>query len=145
MAALDLPLAGEVPDWIHLLPTAKGELRTFDGRGPYKLADAAAVIAASMAADPRDGGSLLVDENHALELSAPKGGPSPSRGRIVEMQARADGIWGRVEWSESGRALLAERAYRGISPVIIRRRSGTSPERRESASIMSRNMACCWP
>ena len=125
MAALDLPLAGEVPDWIHLLPTAKGELRTFDGRGPYKLADAAAVIAASMAADPRDGGSLLVDENHALELSAPKGGPSPSRGRIVEMQARADGIWGRVEWSESGRALLAERAYRGISPVIILDAKGT--------------------
>lgn len=125
MAALDLPASGEVPKWIHLLPTAQGELRTFDGRGPYRLTDAAAVIAASMAADPRDGGALLIDENHALELSAPKGLPSPSRGRIVEMQAHDDGIWGRVEWSDSGRALLAERAYRGISPVIIHDAQGT--------------------
>ncbi len=119
MAALDLPASGEVPDWIHLLPAPQGELRTYDGRGPYRLTDAQAVIAASLAADPRDGGGLLIDENHALELSASKGGPSPSRGRIVEMQARADGIWGRVDWNDSGRALLAERAYRGISPVII--------------------------
>ncbi|MEI6100087.1 MAG: hypothetical protein WCS20_17730, partial [Alphaproteobacteria bacterium] len=67
MAALDLPQSGEVPDWVHLLPSASGELRTFDGRGPYRVVDPAAVIAASFAADPRDASGLLVDENHALE------------------------------------------------------------------------------
>jgi phage I-like protein len=119
MAALDLPQAGEVPEWIHLLPTAAGEVRTYDGRGPYKIADAAAVIAASFSTDPRDEAALIVDENHATMLAAPKGLPSPSRGKITQMEARADGIWGRVDWNPSGAALMADRAYRGISPVVI--------------------------
>jgi phage I-like protein len=41
------------------------------------------------------------------------------------MQAREDGIWGRVEWTEAGRALRAEGAYRGISPVFEHTASGT--------------------
>lgn len=40
-------------------------------------------------------------------------------GWIVEMQARADGIWGRVEWTAEGEALVKGRAYRSISPVVI--------------------------
>ena len=119
LAALDLPLSADVPEWVHLLPVAQGELRTFDGRGPYHVTDAQAVIAASMIADPRDGTGLLIDENHALELAAGKGLPSPARGKIVAMEVRADGIWGRVEWTPPGRVLLASQAYRGISPVII--------------------------
>lgn len=119
MASLDLPSADGVPDWIHLLPTSSGDVRTFDGRGPYQIADAAAVIAASFSADPRDAKGLIVDENHASLLAAPKGGPSPARGKIVEMEARADGIWGRVEWTPSGAALMADSAYRGISPVVM--------------------------
>lgn len=118
MASIDLP-PGEVPEWVHLLPAAQGALLTFDRRGPYRIDNAAAVIAASMAADPRDGGGLIVDENHASEIAAPSGLPSPSRGRIVAMEARADGIWGQVDWTETGRQLLAEKAYRGISPVIM--------------------------
>ena len=125
LAALDLPFAGEVPEWVHLLPTAKGALATFDGRGPYRIDDAQAVIAASFAADPRNDGGLIVDENHASELAAPKGGPSPARGRITAMEARGDGIWGRVEWNAAGRALLADQSYRGISPVIIHDKIGT--------------------
>lgn len=119
MAALDLPNSAEVPDWVHLLPSAQGELRTFDGRGPYRVTDPAAVIAASFATDPRDQNGLVIDENHSSMLAAPKGGPSPARGKIVAMEARADGIWGRVDWNAAGRALLADQSYRGISPVVI--------------------------
>ena len=115
----DLPPAGEVPEWVHLLPASSEGLRTFDGRGPYRVLDPAAVIAASFQSDPRNASGLLIDENHALEIAAKQGGQSPSRGRIVAMEARADGIWGKVEWTPTGHALLAERAYRGISPVII--------------------------
>jgi phage I-like protein len=52
------------------------------------------------------------------------GGAAPARGWIVELQAREDGIWGRVEWTPTGQALLAERAYRGISPVIVHTQDG---------------------
>lgn len=114
-AAIDLPEGGDAPEWVHLLPTCRGEVRTFDGRGPYLVADAAAIIAASFQ-DPR---GLPIDENHAHDLAAPAGGSSPARGWIKEMQARADGVWGRVEWTKAGRELVADRAYRGISPVMF--------------------------
>ena len=109
MMPLAAPVEGAVPDWIHLLPT--GAIQTQDGRGPYTTADLSDVIAAS-------GGKLPIDENHAIDIAAPLGQPSPARGHIVELQARADGLWGRVEWTASGRALMADRAYLGISPVI---------------------------
>ena len=118
LAALDLPETDGVPEWVHLLPI-DGEIRTFDGRGPFRVADAEAVIAASLFADPREANGLIVDENHASELAAGKGGPSPSRGKIKAMEVRAGGIWGHVAWNAAGRALLADQSYRGISPVII--------------------------
>jgi len=113
MAALPLPDDGSAPDWVHLLP-ADGLVETFDGRGPYALNSAQAVIAQSMA-DPR---GLPIDENHAIDLAAPLGREAPARGWIVELQARADGIWGRVEWTKAGGALVSDRAYRALSPVL---------------------------
>lgn len=108
------PSAAAAPEWVHLLPA--GTFRGADGRGPYTLADAAGVIAASMAA-----GKLAVDENHAIDLAAPQGRPAPARGWIVEMQARDDGLWGRVEWTATGAQLVTDHAYRGLSPVIVAR------------------------
>jgi phage I-like protein len=115
MAALDLATGGDVPEWVHLMPTAQGEVQTQDARGPYIIDDAAAIIAASFA----DQTKLQIDENHAEDLRAGKGEPSPARGWITAMEARADGIWGRVEWTEAGRTLVADKAYRAMSPVIL--------------------------
>lgn len=120
-AALPIPIGtGEgAPEWVHLLPA--GTIATVDGRGPYHVENAAELIAASL-----DGGARLpLDENHATDLAAPKGHPAPARGWIVGLQSRADGIWGQVEWTESGRDLVAGRAYRHISPVIAHRPDGT--------------------
>lgn len=115
MAALPLPEGAEVPDWVHLVPVAAGAIQTADRRGPYTIDDAQAVIQASFA----ETDALQVDENHAQDLAAPQGGASPARGWITEMQVRPDGIWGRVNWTASGRALVADRAYRAMSPVIV--------------------------
>lgn len=115
MAALALPDGAEVPEWVHLVPTAKGNIMTVDGRGPYQVDDAEAVIAASFAEE----GRLQIDENHAQDLAAPAGGASPARGWISAMEVRPDGIWGKVEWNAAGRALVADRAYRAMSPVIL--------------------------
>lgn len=112
MQAQPFPLTSEVPDWIHLLP-ADVDIRTADSRGPYRVTDTAALIAATA------GMKLPIDENHAIDLAGPRGEPAPARGYIVEMQSRADGIWGRVEWTGAGRALMADKAYLGLSPVII--------------------------
>lgn len=48
-------------------------------------------IRASMAA-----GKLPVDECHATDKAAPDGRQAPARGWIVQMEVRADGLWGRV-------------------------------------------------
>lgn len=120
MAAMDLPLGADVPEWVHLLP-AGSAIPTFDGRGPYRVTDAAAVIAASMA-DPR---GMLIDVNHATDIAAPKGGDAEAHGWVLQMEARDDGIWANVDWNPSGRALLSNRSYRGISPVIEHLADGT--------------------
>lgn len=116
LQAMTLPTPADttaVVEWVHLLPA--GEITTQDGRGPYRVADAGALIVASLP----PGVKLPIDENHAIDLAAPRGEASPARGHIVELQARADGIWGRVDWTASGRRLIRDRAYLGLSPAII--------------------------
>ena len=108
--------AADAPEWVHLLPVgANGMIQTDDARGPYRVADLSEIVAASMATADR----LPIDQDHANDLAAPKGLPAPARGWIVAMETRADGIWGKVEWTGEGRALVADRAYRGISPVLL--------------------------
>ncbi len=113
-AAIDLPDSAEVPEWVHLLPALAGDVQTYDGRGPYKLADMQALIAASMQAER----GMPIDENHATDMAMMNGAGAPARGWIKELQTRADGLWGRVEWTRAGKELLADRAYRGLSPVF---------------------------
>lgn len=113
-AAMDLPESEGAPEWVHLLPSAQGEIHTYDNRGPYKMADIGAVIAASMQSER----GMPIDENHATDTAMQNGNGAPARGWIKELQARADGLWGRVEWTKAGAEMLADRAYRGISPVF---------------------------
>lgn len=118
MAAQPSPDGGDaaVPEWIHLLPLdGSGLIQTDDARGPYTAADLQAIIDVSFHGTDR----LIIDQDHATDKAAPQGLPAPARGWIVEMQARADGIWGRVEWTREGAALVASRAYRAISPVVL--------------------------
>jgi len=116
-----MPFADDdgIPEWIHLVPA--GIVNTADGRGPWRVEDVSALMAASL----KPGGKLVLDENHSTDLAAPKGASAPARGWIVELQSRADGIWGRVEWTPKGRELMADKAYRGVSPAIrVREKSG---------------------
>ncbi|WP_323034534.1 phage protease [Pararhodobacter sp.] len=114
----ELP-AGEAPEWVHFIPA--GTFRGQDGRGPYTLRDPQAVIATSL---QRANGRLPLDVNHAIDLAGKQGGESPARGWIVGLEARADGVWGKVEWTQTGRQMVAAREYRGISPAILRKPDG---------------------
>lgn len=112
---MPIPDAGSdgVPEWIHLLPA--GEIQTQDGRGPYAVGSMEELATAINDA----GAKLPVDENHSTDLAAPTGAPSPARGWIVEVEAREDGLWGRVEWTGQGRVLMEDKSYNGVSPVIV--------------------------
>lgn len=120
---------GVPPQWVHLLPA--GTFSGRDGRGPYHLKDAAAVISASMAEGP-----LPLDYDHTLVYALGKGGTAPAAGWIVEMQARDDGLWGRVEWTERAAAQLKAREYRFISPVFTHAKDG-AVLRVEHASLVN--------
>lgn len=107
-----LPGGNEPPEWIHLLPA--GEFRGIDGRGPYTVADADKLILNSMTGKKR----LVLDENHSTDLAQEKGGSAPAVGWIVDLQARQDGIWGKVNWNKRGTALMQDKSYEGVSPAF---------------------------
>lgn len=109
-----------VPDWVHILPA--GTFTGHDGRGPFKVTDAAALAKVSIA---RMGMFGVIDENHSTDLAAIEGRPAPARGFITGLEARADGVWARVDWNADGLRLIARKAYRGISPVIEHLKDGT--------------------
>ncbi|MBY6244118.1 phage protease [Methylosinus sp. Sm6] len=112
--AIALNLEGEaLPDWVMVAP-AGPVLRGADGR-MFKIADPDALVAATMAR----GLKLPIDINHAQFLRAPRGEESPAAGWIEELQARDGAVWGRVDWTESGRAALAARSYRYLSPALL--------------------------
>ncbi len=102
------------PQWIQLLPA--GSFRGRDGRGPFHLDNASAVIAATEALRMEAG--IPVDYDHATDFAAPKGRPAPAAGWIREFAVRAGAIWGRVEWTVRAAAAIAAREYRYVSPVF---------------------------
>jgi phage I-like protein len=99
------------PEWVHLIPA--GTFSGRDGRGPYTL-DAQAVIDAFAAG----GIDLPLDYEHQTLSAEDKSGPVPAAGWIKALQARADGLWAQVEWTAQATALLADKAYRFLSPVF---------------------------
>lgn len=111
VAALLGELAAGAPEWVQLLPL--GEIRAVDGRA-WRNADPAAVVKATLAA----GRDLPIDYDHATDFGKASGAPAPAAGWIKKVELRADGIWGRVEWTERAKAALSAREWRFISPVF---------------------------
>lgn len=100
----------DAPDWIKI--AHRGELRCRDGR-TYTL-DPEAIVA-RFAADAVD---VPIDLNHASVVRAPKGEDAPAFGWIKELQARPDGLYGRPDWLDGGRAILRARTHRYVSPAF---------------------------
>lgn len=117
-AVVQLPdqAGASAPDWIQLLPL--GTITPRDGRAPWHLANPADVIAASLAA--ARGLDMPIDYDHQIDLAAVPGvgGKAPAAGWIKQLEARADGIWGRVEWTPAAAQAIAAKEYRFISPVF---------------------------
>lgn len=106
------------PEWVQLIPA--GSFSGRDGRGPYRLSDPEAVIRASLS----EGNGLPIDYDHQIDLAAVEGvgGTAPAAGWLVELEARDGSLWGRVEWTDKGRAAVESREYRFLSPVFLHAR-----------------------
>lgn len=109
-------LAGEpnaeagVPTWIKVTP--RGKFTARDGRN-FDV-DPETLVARFRA----DGIKVAVDIDHATVRKAQSGDAAPAVGWIEELEARADGLYGRVEWLDEGKRVLAARTHRYISPVF---------------------------
>jgi phage I-like protein len=69
---------------------------------------------------------MVVDYEHQVDDPTNKAkGPVRAASWIKELIAKADGIWGRVEWTRTARNMIADREYRYLSPVLIHRPDGT--------------------
>lgn len=67
----------------------------------------------------RDGGlDLPFDFEHGSEINAPMGQFSPAAGWIVELDNRDGAIWGRVDWTERGRAAIEAKEVKYVSPAF---------------------------
>ena len=108
---VDAPTKDEEAQWIHIMPS--GTFNGYDGRGPYVLQDAGAVIAAST----RPATEMVIDRDHEI-FYAPEGTHKAAAGWIKELESREDGIWGRVEWTWHTKYQLANKEYRYLSPVF---------------------------
>lgn len=106
--------AAQVPEWVHLLPL--GNVTGRDGRR-FTVNDPAGIITASMLHSASN--VLPFDYDHQIDLAPKGGGQAPAAGWITSLQTRADGIWGRVEWTPLARQRIAAREYRFVSPALL--------------------------
>ncbi|WP_311272377.1 MULTISPECIES: phage protease [unclassified Rhizobium] len=98
------------PDWIKVAP--RGRFTARDGR--------------SFEIDPEllvsrfktDGVDLPIDIDHATVKKAMFGDSAPAVGWINQLDARADGLYGKAEWLDEGVRVLTARTHRYISPTL---------------------------
>lgn len=114
-SAVPIPVgSGAAPDWVMIMPP--GEFRGVDGRGPWKLTDPQAVIAASSAVNGGQG--FCVDYNHQSVFAVSNGGEAPAAGWVDQLELREGAIWAHVDWTGDGANAVAARHYRFVSPTF---------------------------
>lgn len=121
LCATTIELPTGVPDWIKVLPVARGQFAARDGR-TWRIGDAAKVVATSLSA--ASGIEPVVDYEHQTDYSKENGKAAPAAGWIKQLEARDDGIYGRVEWTARARRYLENREYRYVSPTFTHTKAG---------------------
>jgi phage I-like protein len=112
-----------LPEWIRLLPLGTVELS--DHREPFTVDEASL---ACMATEFRSRGvDMVIDYEH----QSLQGERAPAAGWIKGLEARGDGLWARVDWTQQAREYLKRREYRYFSPVLR-----LDPETRKPIALM---------
>lgn len=120
--------AATPPDWIQLTP--RGPVTARDGRdfifNPEQL----------VAAHAAGGIHLPLDFEHESEFTITLGS-KPARGWIVALEARPEGLFGKVDWLPDAIAALAAKAYRYISPTFWRAEDGKTARLMKGAALVT--------
>ncbi|MCT4491798.1 phage protease [Bosea minatitlanensis] len=116
------------PEWVQLTP--RGAVTARDGRSfrfdPERLAAAFAA----------EGLQLPIDFEHESEFTFTLGA-KPARAWIVAVEARAKGLFGRVEWLPDAVAALKAKAYRYISPTFYFGEDGITARLIKAAALVA--------
>jgi phage I-like protein len=116
--------ASSLPEWIRVLPLGKVELA--DHREPFMVDEAS--LTSMVAAFRSRGIDLVIDYEH----QSLQGERAPAAGWIKDLEARTDGLWARVDWTQQAREYLAQREYRYFSPVLR-----LDPDTRRATALMN--------
>lgn len=104
-------LTSDPPAWMLLVPAGLDvpgrDGRSFINPGPASLIDAFR----------SNGVDIVVDVEHSSHTQAVEGKPAPAFGWIVDLEDRSGELWGKVEWTEGGKAAVSSREYRYYSPA----------------------------
>ncbi len=109
-------LEGAVPAEIQVIPFGY-----FDTpKGPFELTAAGAgEVIAAFEAQKND---MVIDYEHQTLADPPV--PAPAAGWIKKLVNKgAEGIWAVMEWTEKARQYIANREYKYVSPVFLKRKS----------------------
>lgn len=99
-----------LPEWIRVLPLGKVELA--DHREPFTVDEES--LTAMIKVFRSRGNDLVIDYEH----QSLNGDRAPAAGWIKDLEAREDGLWARVDWTQQAKEYLAQREYRYFSPVL---------------------------
>jgi phage I-like protein len=128
--AIPLPESPEVPEWIQVFPA--GLVHPRDGRGPWRC-NAAKVAASTLAYFGDE--EMPLDYEHQLVHSLQNGQPAPASGWVKALEARADGLWAKVEWTARAKEHIAAREYRYVSPTFLLESNGVDVKRLGSIAL----------
>lgn len=121
--AAELPDAVSDNPWIKIIPA--GVFSGRDGRGPYNAGDRAALDQIVTVTRAYHGATDIVFDYEHQTMNAQKNGqPAPAAGWIKEVEARDDGLYGRVEWTAAAAAAIKAKEYRYLSPVFFHKPGG---------------------
>lgn len=100
------------PEWVQLMPL--GLVPSRDGRPAWRLDNPDQVIAAMRELRME----LPIDYEHQTDLAPENGLPAPAAGWMTDFQARPEGLFAKVRWTDRARAMLEAGEYRFLSPVF---------------------------
>jgi phage I-like protein len=108
-----LAAQGQPAEWVRILPEGKVALREGDSRQPFEVTAAAMNLMVQRFRDNKI--DLVVDYEH--QSLGP--GKAPAAGWIKDLEARADGLYARIDWTATALQFLREGEYRYYSPVLM--------------------------